>query len=212
VQRKARAQALKRLESCSRRLVYGAHDEPQRVRELDELCQLLELKTERTAYQLLQEFTRKARKRQGQQRSLVAPGSVTGIESQGVGARLIQRSSTKAEPPGLVQSSTRKKNKQRTRKIDKAPIESSTGILKPEILQAPVQEPQPFEAEQRRLVLIQNAEEVIERLSETVKGGKTVDRTQILAAEKQVKALAEFVGRNPKLLFIELTPFLDKRS
>lgn len=61
--RKERARALKRLESCSRRLACGAHDEIQRVRELYELCQLLESKTKKTAYQLLQELTRKARKR-----------------------------------------------------------------------------------------------------------------------------------------------------
>lgn len=212
VRRKARAQALKRLETCSRRLVHGAHDEPQRVRELDELCRLLEPETEKTADQLFKEYTRKARKRQGQQRNLVAPGFVTGLDSQEVDASVVQGSSTKAEPSSLVHSSTRNKNKQRARKTGTTPIESSASILKPQILQAPGQEPQLFEAEQQRLVLIQNAEEAIECLSERVKGGKVVDRSQILAAERKVKALAEFVGRNPKLLFIELTPFLDKRS
>lgn len=61
-------------------------------------------------------------------------------------------------------------------------------------------------------MLIQNAGEVRERQSERVKGWKAIDRTQILAAETQVKVLAEFVGRYLKVLFVELARFLDKRA
>jgi hypothetical protein len=117
------------------------------------------------------------------------------------------------ERPKKDQISSKRTSNRKEDKADRvSEVASDSPSGKADGLQNPQQDPEPPNPARDRAKAIRRAEKAILRLKGVVESGKRVDLTQRIAAETRVKPLAQVLGRDPKLLFIELTPFLDKSS
>ena len=210
--RRERAEARNRLQDAAIRVRLGTSHEIDDLAVLARLAGTVAPKTEKTAGELFLEYKRLAKKRARirsdenyeSRQNYQGPSN---LEYSLPRQREQDPVQVKQDPEALqLRKQGPDPSQQRKQDFEISQRRNQT----PEGPQQEEKTPEPSEPLEYRKALIQKAEIAIQRLKDVVKSGKVPQQQERVAAEKEVRPLAELVGRDPQLLFIELTPFLDK--